>query len=165
MSWCEATREMIVGAGTVLDIETAQSCLDVGASFLTSTGLDLEIVNFARSKEVVVFPGALTPTEVITAWKAGSRFCEDLLLVLRLVDPVTSKALKAPFPKLRANRGLRGRHSRIPPEISFWLGLLPLESVRIWFNRKPFRIGSATGLANWHAASCAWSRKLASKRT
>ena len=48
--------EMIVGAGTLLDVETAQRCLDAGASFLTTTGLDLEIVEFARRKGVVVFP-------------------------------------------------------------------------------------------------------------
>src|SRR5271165_851388 len=59
--------EMIVGAGTVLDIETAKRCLDAGARFLTSQGLVLEIVEFAVKNGVVVFPGALTPTEIITA--------------------------------------------------------------------------------------------------
>jgi len=66
--------EMVVGAGTVLDTETAARCLDAGASFLTSTGLVKEVVDFALSKEVVVFPGALTPTEVIAAWKMGADF-------------------------------------------------------------------------------------------
>jgi 2-dehydro-3-deoxyphosphogluconate aldolase/(4S)-4-hydroxy-2-oxoglutarate aldolase len=59
--------EMVVGAGTVLEIETAKRCLDAGARFLTSPGLVLEVIEFATTKEVVVFPGALTPTEVITA--------------------------------------------------------------------------------------------------
>lgn len=63
--------EAIVGAD-VLDLETARRCLDAGASFLTSPGLILEIVEFALKKDVVVFPGALTPTEVITAWKSGA---------------------------------------------------------------------------------------------
>ena len=66
--------EMVVGAGTVLDKETARRCLDAGAKFLTSPGLVLEVVEFAVKKDVVVFPGALTPTEVITAWKAGADF-------------------------------------------------------------------------------------------
>ena len=66
--------EMIVGAGTVLDTETARRCLDAGARFLTSTGLVIEVVEFAVKNDVVVFPGALTPTEVIAAWKAGSDF-------------------------------------------------------------------------------------------
>jgi 2-dehydro-3-deoxyphosphogluconate aldolase / (4S)-4-hydroxy-2-oxoglutarate aldolase len=66
--------EMIVGAGSVFDIEAAQCALDAGAKFLTSEGLDLEVVEFAVKQGVVVFPGALTPTEVIAAWKAGSDF-------------------------------------------------------------------------------------------
>jgi len=66
--------QMVVGAGTVLDVNTAKRCLDCGASFLTSTGLVREVVDFALGKEVVVFPGALTPTEVIAAWKTGADF-------------------------------------------------------------------------------------------
>jgi 2-dehydro-3-deoxyphosphogluconate aldolase/(4S)-4-hydroxy-2-oxoglutarate aldolase len=57
--------EVIVGAGTVLDIETAELCLKAGAKFLTSPGLDLEIVKFARKENVLMMAGALTPTEVI----------------------------------------------------------------------------------------------------
>lgn len=66
--------EMIVGAGSVVDVEAAQCALDAGAKFLTSEGLDLKVVDFAVKKGVVIFPGALTPTEVISAWKAGSDF-------------------------------------------------------------------------------------------
>jgi len=66
--------KMIVGAGNILDAETAQRCLDAGAVFLTSEGLDLEVVQLAVKEGIVIFPGALTPTEVITAWKAGSDF-------------------------------------------------------------------------------------------
>src|SRR5579871_3087290 len=66
--------DLVVGAGTVLYAETAAQCLDAGAAFLTSTGLVKEVVDFALGKEVVVFPGALTPTEVIAAWKMGVDF-------------------------------------------------------------------------------------------
>jgi 2-dehydro-3-deoxyphosphogluconate aldolase / (4S)-4-hydroxy-2-oxoglutarate aldolase len=66
--------DMIVGAGSVLDAETARRCLDAGAKFLTTDGLILEIVEYATKENVVVFPGALTPTEVIAAWRAGSDF-------------------------------------------------------------------------------------------
>jgi 2-dehydro-3-deoxyphosphogluconate aldolase/(4S)-4-hydroxy-2-oxoglutarate aldolase len=66
--------EMIVGAGSVLDAETARRCLDAGAKFLTTDGLIMEVVEFANMEDVVVFPGALTPTEVIAAWRAGSDF-------------------------------------------------------------------------------------------
>jgi 2-dehydro-3-deoxyphosphogluconate aldolase/(4S)-4-hydroxy-2-oxoglutarate aldolase len=65
---------MVIGAGTVLDTETARRCLDAGAHFLTSPGFVPEVVEFALKNDVVVFPGALTPTEVITAWKAGADF-------------------------------------------------------------------------------------------
>jgi 2-dehydro-3-deoxyphosphogluconate aldolase/(4S)-4-hydroxy-2-oxoglutarate aldolase len=66
--------DLVVGAGTVLYAETAARCLDAGASFLTSTGLVKEVVDFALGRDVVVFPGAMTPTEVITAWKMGVDF-------------------------------------------------------------------------------------------
>jgi 2-dehydro-3-deoxyphosphogluconate aldolase/(4S)-4-hydroxy-2-oxoglutarate aldolase len=66
--------DMVVGAGTVLDKETAERCLDAGARFLTSTGLVPEVIGSAHKRGVVVIPGALTPTEVISAWKAGADY-------------------------------------------------------------------------------------------
>jgi 2-dehydro-3-deoxyphosphogluconate aldolase/(4S)-4-hydroxy-2-oxoglutarate aldolase len=66
--------ELVVGAGSVRDREAAQLCLDAGAHFLTSDGLHLALLQFAAEKDVVVFPGALTPTEVITAWESGCDF-------------------------------------------------------------------------------------------
>jgi 2-dehydro-3-deoxyphosphogluconate aldolase/(4S)-4-hydroxy-2-oxoglutarate aldolase len=65
---------ILVGAGTVLDVKTAGQCLDAGANFLTAPGFDPEIVQFAIKEGVAVLPGALTPTEVVTAWRAGSDF-------------------------------------------------------------------------------------------
>jgi 2-dehydro-3-deoxyphosphogluconate aldolase/(4S)-4-hydroxy-2-oxoglutarate aldolase len=91
--------QMIVGAGTVLDIGTARRCLDVGAKFLTSTGLVLEVVEFALKSEVAVFPGALTPTEVIAAWKAGA----DLVKVFPCAPNgghTYIRALKVPLPQI-----------------------------------------------------------------
>jgi 2-dehydro-3-deoxyphosphogluconate aldolase / (4S)-4-hydroxy-2-oxoglutarate aldolase len=89
--------DMIVGAGTVLDSETAQRCLDAGAQFLTSPGLVVEVLEFARKKAVVVFPGVLTPTEIIAASKAGA----DLVKVFpcaQVGGDSYIRALKAPFP-------------------------------------------------------------------
>jgi hypothetical protein len=63
--------QVIVGAGTVLDLETARRCLDAGARFLTSPGLDLSVVEFSRAEKVAVWPGVLTPSEVMAARKAG----------------------------------------------------------------------------------------------
>ena len=88
--------EVLVGAGTVFRVETARRCLDAGAAFLTTPGLDLEIVNFALGREVVVFPGALTPTEVMAAWKAGSDFVKVFPCAAN-GGPSYIQALKAPF--------------------------------------------------------------------
>ncbi len=65
---------IVVGAGGVTNPETAQACLDAGAQFLTSDGLHFTVIEFASKNDVVVIPGALTPTEVITAWEAKSDF-------------------------------------------------------------------------------------------
>ncbi len=74
----ELTRTMsgrlLVGAGTVLGAETAARCLDAGADFLVSPGFDAETVKLANLQDKLIMAGALTPTEVITAWKAGSDF-------------------------------------------------------------------------------------------
>jgi 2-dehydro-3-deoxyphosphogluconate aldolase/(4S)-4-hydroxy-2-oxoglutarate aldolase len=91
--------ELIIGAGTVLDVETALRCLDAGASFLTSPGLDLEIVEFAHRRETVVFPGAMTPTEVMAARKAGCDFVK-IFPCSHLGGPSYIRTLKSPFPKV-----------------------------------------------------------------
>ena len=66
--------DMTVGAGSVYDTETARRCIGAGAKFLTTDGLDLSIIEFANKEDIAVWPAALTPTEVITAWKAGPDF-------------------------------------------------------------------------------------------
>ncbi len=62
----------IIGAGTVLDKETAQKCIEAGAEFIVSPILNLETVFFCNQNEITVMPGALTPTEIYTAKKAGA---------------------------------------------------------------------------------------------
>jgi 2-dehydro-3-deoxyphosphogluconate aldolase/(4S)-4-hydroxy-2-oxoglutarate aldolase len=91
--------EMVVGAGTVLDIETARRCLEAGAMFLTSTGLVPEVVEFALKNDVVVFPGAMTPTDVIAAWKMGADFVK-IYPCGPLGGPRYIRALKLPFPQV-----------------------------------------------------------------
>ena len=68
------TPHIVVGAGGVMDTAVARQCLDAGAQFLTSDGLRPAVVEFAVKQDVVVFAGALTPTEVMTAWEARSDF-------------------------------------------------------------------------------------------
>lgn len=66
--------KVLVGAGTVLKLETAQQCIDAGAGFVTAPGFNSRIVEFAVKQGVAVLPGVLTPSEVIEAWDAGSDF-------------------------------------------------------------------------------------------
>jgi 2-dehydro-3-deoxyphosphogluconate aldolase / (4S)-4-hydroxy-2-oxoglutarate aldolase len=69
-----STPRLLVGAGTVLDASTARECLEAGASFLVSPGFDRATVELARREGVLMMAGALTPTEILEAWIAGSDF-------------------------------------------------------------------------------------------
>jgi 2-dehydro-3-deoxyphosphogluconate aldolase/(4S)-4-hydroxy-2-oxoglutarate aldolase len=91
--------QVIVGAGTILDVETARACLKAGAHFLTSPGLDLEIVEFARKENILMLAGALTPTEVVAAYKAGSDFVK-VFPCSQVGGDSYIRALKAPFPQI-----------------------------------------------------------------
>jgi 2-dehydro-3-deoxyphosphogluconate aldolase/(4S)-4-hydroxy-2-oxoglutarate aldolase len=91
--------DIIVGAGTVFDVETAARCLDAGAGFLTSPGLDLEVVEFAKKRDTLVLPGAMTPSEIMAAWKAGADFVK-VFPCAQLGGPDYMRVLKAPFPRI-----------------------------------------------------------------
>jgi 2-dehydro-3-deoxyphosphogluconate aldolase/(4S)-4-hydroxy-2-oxoglutarate aldolase len=91
--------DIIVGAGTIFDVETAAQCLDAGAGFLTSPGLDLEIVEFAKTRDTLVLPGAMTPSEIMAAWKAGADFVK-VFPCAQLGGPDYMRVLKAPFPRI-----------------------------------------------------------------
>jgi 2-dehydro-3-deoxyphosphogluconate aldolase/(4S)-4-hydroxy-2-oxoglutarate aldolase len=91
--------DMVVGGGTVLNVETAQRCLDAGAKFLTSPGLVGKVVDFAVKNDVLVFPGALTPTEVIAAWEAGADFVK-IFPCSQVGGPVYLRSLKVPLPQV-----------------------------------------------------------------
>jgi 2-dehydro-3-deoxyphosphogluconate aldolase/(4S)-4-hydroxy-2-oxoglutarate aldolase len=88
---------LLVGAGTVLDLETARCCVGAGAAFLTGPGLDLEILEFAERENVLVIPGALTPTEVAVASGAGAQLVK-IFPCAPLGGAGYIRALKAPFP-------------------------------------------------------------------
>ena len=89
--------DMIVGAGTVLDPVTARRCLQAGAHFLTSPGLDLSIVELANKANIVTMPGALTPSEVTAAWREGVDFIKVFPCAL-VGGAAYIRALKGPFP-------------------------------------------------------------------
>jgi len=91
--------DVIVGAGTVLDAEEARRCLDAGAQFLVSPGFDPAVVAMARACGALALPGALTPTEIVTAWWAGA----DVVKVFpaRAFGPRYIADLLAPLPHVR----------------------------------------------------------------
>jgi 2-dehydro-3-deoxyphosphogluconate aldolase/(4S)-4-hydroxy-2-oxoglutarate aldolase len=92
--------DMVVGAGTVLDMETAERCLDAGARFLTSTGLVFEVIGSALKRGIVVIPGALTPTEVIGAWKAGADYVK-IYPTGAMGGELYVRSLKLPLPQIK----------------------------------------------------------------
>jgi 2-dehydro-3-deoxyphosphogluconate aldolase/(4S)-4-hydroxy-2-oxoglutarate aldolase len=92
--------DMVVGAGTVLDKETAERCLDAGARFITSTGFVSEVLGSAHRRGVVAIPGALTPTEVIAAWKAGADFVK-IYPAGALGGDLYIRSLKVPLPQVQ----------------------------------------------------------------
>jgi 2-dehydro-3-deoxyphosphogluconate aldolase/(4S)-4-hydroxy-2-oxoglutarate aldolase len=91
--------EVIVGAGGVSDLDTARRCLDAGARFLASDGLDPEIVNFAAKQSVLMIPGTLTPSEVMEAWKMGPDFVK-VVPCAQVGGDSYIRALKAMFPNV-----------------------------------------------------------------
>jgi 2-dehydro-3-deoxyphosphogluconate aldolase/(4S)-4-hydroxy-2-oxoglutarate aldolase len=91
--------DMAVGAGTILDDEMARRCVDAGARFLTSPGFVPEVVAYAKKVDVVVLPGALTPSEIIAAWKAGSDFVK-IFPTGQVGGTQYLRALKVPLPQI-----------------------------------------------------------------
>jgi len=89
----------LVGAGTVLDPETATACIESGAKFVVSPALNLETIACCRKLDVAVMPGALTPTEVVQAWNAGADFVK-VFPAGAVGGPSYLKALKAPLPQI-----------------------------------------------------------------
>ena len=91
--------EALIGAGTVLDVETAQECIDAGAKFIVSPALDVPTIELCRRVVVPIFAGALTPTEIVTAWKVGANAVK--VFPANAVGGATYlKSLKAPLPQI-----------------------------------------------------------------
>jgi len=96
---------VILGAGTVVDPETAQQCIDAGAQFISNPALDLPTVDLVRKhREVIMLCGALTPTEVLHAWKAEADFVKIFPCSLVGADNYI-RTLKRPFPEVRLIAG------------------------------------------------------------
>lgn len=91
--------DVLIGAGTVLNAHSAQQCLDAGAQFLVSPGLNLPTVDLAVRAGKLLMAGALTPTEVMAAWEAGADFIK-VFPCGQLGGAKYIKALKGPFPQI-----------------------------------------------------------------
>jgi 2-dehydro-3-deoxyphosphogluconate aldolase/(4S)-4-hydroxy-2-oxoglutarate aldolase len=91
--------DVLIGAGTVLNPEEARRCLDAGAQFLVSPGLNLKTVELAVREGKLIMAGALTPTEVITAWDAGADFVK-IFPCGQVGGAKYIKALKGPLPQI-----------------------------------------------------------------
>ena len=91
--------KILLGAGTVLDSETARIALLAGAQFIVSPTVNLDIIRLCRRYDKLVMPGAFTPTEVMTAWEAGA----DLVKIFPsdFTGPSYLKVLHGPFPQIR----------------------------------------------------------------
>jgi 2-dehydro-3-deoxyphosphogluconate aldolase/(4S)-4-hydroxy-2-oxoglutarate aldolase len=90
---------ILLGAGTVLDTETARIAMLAGAEFIVSPVTDLGVIEICRRYDKLVMPGALTPTEVVAAWQAGA----DIVKVFPsdITGPAHLKALRGPLPQVR----------------------------------------------------------------
>ncbi|NLE43189.1 MAG: bifunctional 4-hydroxy-2-oxoglutarate aldolase/2-dehydro-3-deoxy-phosphogluconate aldolase [Chloroflexi bacterium] len=90
--------EMLFGAGTVLDAESARAAILAGAQFIVAPTLDPALIELCRRYSVPVMPGAYTPTEILTAWEAGA----DMVKVFpaSIGGPEFIRAIKAPLPQI-----------------------------------------------------------------
>jgi 2-dehydro-3-deoxyphosphogluconate aldolase/(4S)-4-hydroxy-2-oxoglutarate aldolase len=96
----EIGQEVLLGAGSVLDAQTARACVDAGAQFIVAPGFDAETVRTTQALDKPCMPGALTPTEIIAAWKAGA----DMVKIFpcsALGGASYLRALKAPLPQIK----------------------------------------------------------------
>jgi 2-dehydro-3-deoxyphosphogluconate aldolase/(4S)-4-hydroxy-2-oxoglutarate aldolase len=92
--------DLLIGAGSVLDPETARECIAAGAQFIVSPATNFDTILYCNETEIVVMPGALTPTEIVNAWDAGADFVK--------VFPADSmggakylRSVKAPLPDIK----------------------------------------------------------------
>lgn len=90
-------QEVLLGAGTVLDTETARAAILAGAQFIISPGVNVETIALCQRYQVLAMPGAMTPTEIVTALQAGA----DIVKVFpaEMFGPAYIKALRAPLPQ------------------------------------------------------------------
>ena len=90
---------VLLGAGTVLDTETARAAMLAGAEFIVSPTVNVDVIRMCRRYDKLIMPGAFTPTEVLTAWEAGAGFVK--IFPADIGGPGHLKALRGPLPQIR----------------------------------------------------------------
>ena len=90
---------VVIGAGTVLDSDTARQCIDVGARFIVSPALDIPTIDTCDALDVPMFPGAMTPTEAVAAWRAHAPAVK-IFPASAVGGPTFIKSMKAPLPQI-----------------------------------------------------------------
>lgn len=90
---------VVLGAGTVLDSETARAALLAGAEYIVAPTVNVDVIRLCRRYDKVVMPGAFTPTEVLTAWEAGADVVK--IFPAEVGGPAYLKALRGPLPQIR----------------------------------------------------------------
>jgi 2-dehydro-3-deoxyphosphogluconate aldolase / (4S)-4-hydroxy-2-oxoglutarate aldolase len=130
----EQRPDILIGAGTVLDPETARMCILEGAKFIVSPALNLATIEMCHRYSIAVLPGALTPTEIVTAWQAGA----DVVKVFPASAMGGAKyltALKGPFPQIHM----------IPT------GGVSLSTAKEFLEAEAFALGAGSDLVNHKA--------------
>jgi 2-dehydro-3-deoxyphosphogluconate aldolase/(4S)-4-hydroxy-2-oxoglutarate aldolase len=137
---------IIIGAGTVMDPETARLCILEGAQFVVSPALNVKTVELCQRYTVPVFPGALTPTEVVTAWSTGA----DVIKIFpasAMGGASYLKSLKGPLPQIEM----------IPT------GGVSVSTARDFFEAGAFALGVGSELADRRAIATGHSDRVAMK--
>jgi 2-dehydro-3-deoxyphosphogluconate aldolase / (4S)-4-hydroxy-2-oxoglutarate aldolase len=90
---------MAIGAGTVLNIELLEKALDAGATFVVTPTVNVNVITECVRRKIPVFPGAYTPTEILTAWELGATMVK--VFPAETLGPGYIKAIKAPLPQVK----------------------------------------------------------------
>jgi len=145
---CKSLPKEIIGAGTVMDAITARECINAGAKFITNPALDVPTVQLvAETPNVIMMSGALTPTEIYTAWKHGSDFVKVYPCSM-LGGDAYIRSLRRPFPEIKLVPGggvtqQNAGHYLLAGATALSVGkeLIPNESILL---HKPDRIRELT---------------------
>jgi 2-dehydro-3-deoxyphosphogluconate aldolase/(4S)-4-hydroxy-2-oxoglutarate aldolase len=138
--------DILLGAGTVLDAETARICMLEGAQFIVSPSLNIKTVEICQRYDIAVLPGALTPTEIVTAWQAGA----DVIKVFpanAMGGASYLKSIKAPLPQVEM----------IPT------GGVSLASARSFLDAGAFALGAGADLVDVSAIAHGRAHEITSK--